>query len=121
MALQEAKHDSSRRKLEADLRADFEKQVSNMDACSPLYTYYTLGSPMCVIQMSEQMSEARQRQATNEEEIRERHRRQVLELNSRHTREMEELVRQFQEDARRKDEKMHQQIIDYEERWVFTR
>ena len=70
-------------------------------------------------QMTERLEEAHNRQMSSEEELRERHRRQMFELNQRHSSEMEEQLQQYQEDIRRKEEKITQQAVSFEERYFF--
>ena len=61
--------------------------------------------------MTERLEEAHNRQMSSEEELRERHRRQMFELNQRHSLEMEEQLQLYQEDIRRKEEKITQQQL----------
>ena len=69
-----------------------------------------------MLQMTERVEEAHNRQMANEEELRERHRRQIFELNQRHAAEMEEQLQQYQDDVRRKEEKITRQALSFEEK-----
>ncbi len=68
--------------------------------------------------MSDRLEEAHARQVSGEEELRTRHRKQLYELQQRHAADTELQLQQFQQDVRRRDEKLAQQALGFEEKLV---
>ncbi len=66
--------------------------------------------------MHERVEEAHSRHLAGEEELREQHRTQLFELNQRHAAEVEQQLRQYQDDLRRKEDKITRQALSFEEK-----
>ncbi|XP_064639220.1 uncharacterized protein LOC135494856 isoform X2 [Lineus longissimus] len=92
MSLLEARMESSKRQLEADLTSEFEKALS------------------------EKMNEAHDRLVSTETDLRESHRKQIQELNQSHREDMEEQMDTMTEDFKKKETYLKEQSKTYEER-----
>ncbi|CAH1780588.1 unnamed protein product [Owenia fusiformis] len=92
LGLMDARLKSSKRKLEMDMKAQLEKEIS------------------------QKLEDAHQKMAAVEADLQEVHRKHVVELTQRHSREMESQLQQFHEEMRRKDAHIRQQIQQYDDR-----
>ncbi|XP_023931523.1 uncharacterized protein LOC106151990 isoform X1 [Lingula anatina] len=92
MGLSEARLENAKRKLEADLQSDLEKQTTS------------------------KLAEVHEKMAQSEGKIREEHRKQVQELNQRHSTEMARQLQSFNQELQRKEAQTKEQLQAYEDR-----